>query len=90
METIGARELSEWRAFERIEPFGPHVDDYRAGLPAAVARNLNRAKPTDPVVRPLDFFPWHGVAEKARPEETPEQIARNVKAAVFGIVEGKD
>lgn len=78
--TLLADELVEWIAFQSIEPFGSVMDNFRAGLPAAVLANQHRPKDAE-VVNPLDFFG----GKKEKPQETPEQIAANIRRRVFGI-----
>lgn len=55
---MDAAEFAEWRAFERLEPFGGWAEDYRAGLVASMLANIHRA-PGKPTVEPMRFFPWH-------------------------------
>jgi hypothetical protein len=66
---MDSREISEWMAYESVEPFGPWRDDVRAGVVAATVANVNRAKgakpymPTDFV---LEFAPRKKVDEQAQ------------------------
>lgn len=55
-EELTSQEFSEWIAFYRIEPFGPQVDDLRAGVIAATMANTGRAK-NSKAYQPADFFP---------------------------------
>lgn len=71
-----AYELTEWQAMRSIHPFGPMVEDLRAGLAPAVLVNQNRPRHSD-VVSPLTFFAWY---EKAPKQETPEQLAARIDA----------
>ena len=55
---MSSRELTEWMAFFRLEPWGAEVEDWRTGLIAATIANANR----DPKKRrkpyePQDFMP---------------------------------
>lgn len=55
---MSARELSEWMAYDRIDPFGEERGDLRAGILASLLANINRdrKKKSDPF-SPLDFMP---------------------------------
>lgn len=80
---VTSSELVEWQAFGRIEPFGGVADDYRAGIGAAMTYNANRGRDTEPV-RPLELFPWsEPEVEAPKPAETPEEVARQIRA-LFG------
>ena len=57
---ISSEELTEWRAYALLEPFGEQVADQRHGIALAALANLHR----DPQrrrqpYRPEDFIPWH-------------------------------
>lgn len=86
LATVGANELTEWAAFAEMEPFGAFVDDFRAGVPAAVTLNVHRKRDA-PTVGPLDLFPWHADPKPAAPArvESPEEIAANIRTKVFGL-----
>lgn len=53
---MSAAEFEEWRAYDRIEPFGPERGDLRAGIVAATVANVNRGKGQKPF-SPTDFMP---------------------------------
>lgn len=55
--TMSSRELSEWRAFDALEPIGWHRVDLAAGIIASVLANQNRKKGT-PALKPIDFMPF--------------------------------
>lgn len=85
LERIGSAELTEWRAFSELEPFGTQVDDLRAGLGPAMTANVNRGEDSK-IVGPLDFFPWHNPPPPAEPEpSTPEELAAAIKSRIFGV-----
>lgn len=71
----------EWMAYSALEPFGFDIENYRAGLPAAMIANSHRKDHASPVVSPLDFF--NTGTKREVPQESPEEIARNIKAQVF-------
>jgi len=75
---IDSRELSEWMAFFRLEPWGTEVEDLRAGIVAATVANANRdPKKQRKPYRPQDFMPqW----DRQRSEEqTPEEQKRIIE-----------
>jgi len=55
LSRISSRELTEWMAFYRLEPWGAEVDDQRAALVAATVANTWRAK--GPPAKVEDFMP---------------------------------
>lgn len=72
---ISSRELSEWMAFYRLEPWGAEVEDWRFGMLASVVANANR----DPKRRrkpyePTDFMPRRD--RRPAEEQTWEEQAR--------------
>ena len=66
LDSISSSELSEWMAFDAIEPFGEPRADLRAGLVCASVVNHSMAPPKEPA-RPLDFMPFtHGKQSRQR------------------------
>ncbi len=76
---VSSRELSEWRVYAQMEPFGSLRADYRAGVLAALTANINRGEDAE-TVAPDDFFPE---LKEPEPEETPEERS----ARLLGMVE---
>jgi hypothetical protein len=58
LSEVTASELTEWQAYSEVEPWGPVVDDLRAGMGAAATLNMNRSRDADPI-GPLELFPWN-------------------------------
>jgi hypothetical protein len=87
---IDSAELTEWRAFYELEPFGDLIADQRHGIATAVLANVNRdsKRKPDPYVA-ADFIPWHESHRKP-PEPTlladPKQHAQLVKRTLFGAL----
>lgn len=53
-----SRELSEWMAYYRLEPWGCEVEDLRAGIIASTIANANRdPKKQRKPFQPSDFIP---------------------------------
>ena len=44
LNRISAQELTEWMAYDKVEPFGPAREDFRAGMITAPLINLWTAK----------------------------------------------
>ena len=64
LSSTSSSELSEWMAFEAIDPFGERRADLRAGIMAAAAVNHSMSPPKEPA-RPVDFMPYaHGAAPR--------------------------
>jgi hypothetical protein len=64
LQRISSRELSEWMAYYRLEPFGDERGDLQAGIVASAVYNVYRdPRKTDPF-EPRDFL-----LEFAEPEE---------------------
>ncbi len=50
-----ARELAEWMAYERVEPFGHTRDNYHMATLASLTYNINRGKDAK-AAAPQDFM----------------------------------
>lgn len=86
-----AKELEEWREFERIEPFGFLIDEQRQGRLQAQISNMMRSKDCRPTI-PLDFMLGHPALEDqrlARKDELtrPKQTV-DVMRQMLGIIHG--
>lgn len=64
LSRIDSDELTEWAAFDRLEPFGDAREDLRTGIVAAAVVNHSMSPPRTPM-RPIDFMLF---AEKAKDE----------------------
>lgn len=51
---MSSRELSEWMAYARVEPFGEERADLRSGIVASILANVHRPKGRKPL-KPEDF-----------------------------------
>lgn len=72
---VDSRELSEWMAYYRLEPWGTQVEDLRTGIVSATVANANRdPKKQRKPYSPKDFMPqWDKPGEQS-PEEQLEII----------------
>lgn len=77
---MDARELAEWRAFEKLEPFGDGRADLRMGISTAAILNSRRGRGVR-ALKPLDLLPDF---EKRFHEKTQsvEEMKREVLKAV--------
>ena len=76
-EEITERELYEWMAFYRIEPFGEERADLRAGIVASVLANANRRKGAKAFM-PRDFMPY------AKMEDERQRVLKRPKGTALG------
>lgn len=53
---IDSKELTDWKAYYQIEPFGVEQDYIQAGIISSVIANVNRGKNSTPY-KPSDFVP---------------------------------
>lgn len=74
-------------AFEKLEPFGGPVEDYRAALAATVAANLNRREGTTPM-KWHEWYPWLKAPEPEEAIETYAERAERIRA-LFNSKAGK-
>jgi hypothetical protein len=73
-----SHELTEWMAYEQIDPFGEWRADWRAAMLASVMANIWRGKNTK-ATTPDDFMPEFG----PRKEQTWQDM-RNMADVIFG------
>jgi hypothetical protein len=55
---MDSRELTEWMAFDLVEPIGGRRSDFQAAIIASTVANVNRGKGR--VLKPDDFIPEYG------------------------------
>ncbi len=79
---MSSRELSEWEAFSRLEPFGEDRADFRAAMICCTMANAWRGK-GDPAFKPQDFMPFLEVdpPEPQDPEDM-KRVLQGVAAAM--------
>lgn len=82
LSRISSAELTEWIAFDRLEPFGGFQDEYRTGLVAAMVANTAR----DEKKKPRPFEPSDFMREPFLGEPTSEDERLMKKAqAIMGM-----
>ncbi|PCI51396.1 MAG: hypothetical protein COB49_01965 [Alphaproteobacteria bacterium] len=72
---IDARELAEWQAYYRLEPFGEERADWRTAQTTAMIANVNLGKDARPIEAGIFMYGY-------QPEPEPS-LADQIKA-VFG------
>lgn len=75
---LTSRELLDWMAFWRLEPWGAEIESWRAGMIAATIANANRdPKRQRKPFEPSDFMPrFDGLDEPEQSLEDHEAILR--------------
>lgn len=88
MDVLTSEQISEWEAYDKLDPIGSWRDDYRfaafESLILNIVTTLYPAKGRTPKqVEPLDFMPnWDG---SKRPVK--KQSVEEMKSALLGIAE---
>ena len=90
LASLSSQELTEWRAYYALEPFGELVADQRHGMAQAGMANLHRdPKRRAEPYRPEDFIPWHASHRQSAKDggellADPEAQSRLIKSRIFG------
>jgi hypothetical protein len=81
-------------AFARLEPFGSHVDDLRAGVIASTIANVHRNEKVRPEpFGDLDLIVWNDTRQQEAAQapandgiflEDPEAMSALINAVMFG------
>jgi len=56
LKNISSRELTEWEAYYKLEPWGEDREDLRMGIISSTIANVNRGK-GGRTYKPSDFIP---------------------------------
>jgi hypothetical protein len=83
---MSSNEFAEWRAYDRINPFGERRADLRAGVVAAVVANANRGKRRK-AFRPEDFMPTF--EDQSTEAKTSDELLHKVEM-LNAAFRGKD
>lgn len=93
MDQITSKQLSEWEAFDRIDPIGSWRDDFRLAkiesLITNIVTSLYSKKGNSPVMTtPLDFMvDWSG---EEKPGKTKEQIIEEQKQILLSFAKSQN
>ena len=78
MDHLSSFQISEWEAFDRVDPIGSWREDFRMAFTAAVLTNLTIAvngKKGAKLSSPIDFMPkWDSDGVKEIKRQTPEEM----------------
>jgi hypothetical protein len=87
LDQLTSYEISEWEAFDKIEPIGIWKDDYRLAYLSSLITNLTistHGKKSAKFTNPIDFMlDWDVTKEKST--EVPKQSVEDMKAILQGI-----
>jgi len=79
---LSSRDIAEWMAYERLEPFGPLRDDVRSGTLAAVLTSAL----TGEKYSPDDFYPSLREPEEPMSVEMQLHLVEMLHAAYGGKI----
>jgi len=77
LASTDSRELAEWEAYERLEPFGEQRADWRIAQVACILANVNRKKGA-PAFKVDDFMLKTGAAPKTQ-QVSATDLAQQLK-----------
>ena len=77
LRVLSSRQIEEWSAAYRLDPWGEQPAYWRAGVVASTLANIYKKKGSRPMT-PGDFFPAPRVSKR---KQTMDQM----KAALLGI-----
>lgn len=85
LSEIDSAELTEWLAFDQIEPFGDPREDLRMGLVCSTVANHSFSPPKKPT-RPSDYMPF-APEKSAEPVllSNPKAQSDLIRLVLFGI-----
>lgn len=86
LANLDSEELTLWRAFDRVDPFGQDRADLRAGIIAANYSNWKKSGNCDRFV-PADFMFEYGRVNKIE-EQAPEDVEAAIDAAMTSLLQG--
>ena len=81
LSEISSRDLAEWMAFSRLEPWGEERADLRMGIIASTIANANRGKGQKPY-KVQDFLP-------SFEQETEEAAQARLMAKAMSALGGR-
>jgi hypothetical protein len=85
---MDARELGEWMAFYKIEPFGFDADNHRAGVIAQLVGEIHRNRKKQPKPFTIDdFYPMSCSNESKKMGENKDDKADRMKQ-IFRFFQG--
>lgn len=83
LASLDSAELTEWMAFDRLDPFGESRADLRAGIIASAAANHGYRDIKTPY-QPGDFMPYLKRSDEPVLLDDPDKQAALILSDVFG------
>ena len=89
LSSLSSRQLTEWMAYDQLEPFGERRADLRMAVLASLIANANRDpdKRREPFT-PADFMPRFEAEPQAQPAEA-HQTWQQQKAIMQALLKPK-
>lgn len=87
-EQLTSREITDWIAYEMVEPFGEYRADLRAGIVAATVANVHRPKGRR-AFKPEEFMPNFGERKQQQSVADMHMIFREFAAAHNAALEAQ-
>jgi len=84
LDALDAQQLTEWEAYEVLEPFGEERGDRRSAQICQVLANVNRDSRNTPVFE-IDDFMFHDLDRGKDPEESEQQSPEEMKQVLMGV-----
>ena len=84
LQRIDSRELTEWIAYDTVEPIGAVRTDLAAGIISSTIANCHRSKNTS-VFTPMDFMPLHKSGE-SETDDVNKSFAQMNSLVAAGLV----
>lgn len=89
MEQLTSEQLSEWEAYDRLEPIGRQRDDYRTALLCSVVTNIARSvwhkKGTKPKMTTINDFLLQWGVESQTTNASKKQSVEEMKSILQAI-----
>jgi hypothetical protein len=93
LDQLTSKQISEWEAYDRIDPIGSWREDFRGAklesLITNIVQQLYAKKGSTPkVTTPLDFMvDWSGEKQEAEPKK---QSMEDMKSILLGIAKAQN
>ena len=84
--------MSEWEAYDRLDPIGTWRDDFRMAYLSSLITNLTisvHGKKGAKATNPIDFLPEWGEHKESRVVESSKPLAEQIKE-IFGAMAKKN
>ena len=92
MDGLSSNQLSEWEAYDRLDPIGTWRDDFRMAYLSSLITNLTisvHGKKGAKTTNPIDFLPEWGGQREDKVVESSKSLPEQIKE-VFGAIAKKN